>query len=718
MPQPPDSHDGASAESGGASERLVEHVARRLYAGAFAWEALPEATREQARLAAREVLQALADLGYRIEPPPHEDPNERAAEDTTPPGLPRERDALDLEDVSDLWRVARADPGALTPETYRDFGEWLLRLGAPLMAYDVIAEGLDRWPDDVRLRQLLGLALARSGATERANALLRALRDEGHADEETLGMLARTHKDLWQQATDPAERDRQLRLAHEGYERAYRETGGYWTGINAATMALVRGQCDRAHELAREVREQCEREIEQAEGEDLYWPLATLGEAALILGDSEEACRWYARAAEAGAGRLGDLSTTRRNARLILEHVACDAQAVERCLCIPNVVAFAGHMIDQPDREPPRFPPDLADDVYAQILERLERLECRVSFGSAACGADILFSEAMLELNGEAHVVLPYPRDQFVADSVDIAGGNWPDRFDRVLEEATSVITASSSRVTSGSVSYHYADLLVYGLAEMRARELQTGLIPMAVWDGGPGDGSGGTESIVQHWQQLGHEVKVIDTRELLQRRHPEVTAGGEINASGPAWPSQEVSHRVMAVLFADLDDFHRLTETQIDVFVREFLGGIADIVNAIAPEPAMRNTWGDAIFLVFATVGQAGRFALELDRFVSRTDWAAKGLPGDLKFRVGLHAGPVHPCVGPLTGTPDCFGTHVTRAARIVEITPPGQVYASQAFAALACAEGVSDLGFEYVGVQELPNEGGTCPTYHVRTG
>jgi hypothetical protein len=61
-----------------------------------------------------------------------------------------------------------------------------------LLAYDVIHEGLSTWPTDIRLRQLQGLALSRSGASDRANAIFEELRGEGQADEETLGMLGRT----------------------------------------------------------------------------------------------------------------------------------------------------------------------------------------------------------------------------------------------------------------------------------------------------------------------------------------------------------------------------------------------------------------------------------------------------------------------------------------------------------------------------------------------
>src|SRR5213593_2967737 len=51
-------------------------------------------------------------------------------------------------------------PGTLTE--FRLAGETLLEQGAPLVAYDVLAEGLDRFPTDVRLRQLHALALART----------------------------------------------------------------------------------------------------------------------------------------------------------------------------------------------------------------------------------------------------------------------------------------------------------------------------------------------------------------------------------------------------------------------------------------------------------------------------------------------------------------------------------------------------------------------------
>jgi len=68
------------------------------------------------------------------------------------------------------------------------------------------------------------------------------------------------------------------------------------------------------------------------------------------------------------------------------------------------------------------------------------------------------------------------------------------------------------------------------------------------------------------------------------------------------------------------------------------------------------------------------------------------------------------------VTGREDYLGTHVSRAARIEPITPKGEVYASEVFAAIAFAERVDAFACDYVGQIGLAKEYGTYPTYHVR--
>src|SRR5580700_1680673 len=204
---------------------------------------------------------------------------------------------MSLSDLMSIWRSRNADEWSQVPEKYREIAQQILGQGEPLLAYDVVNEALGKWPEDVRFRQLQGLALARSGATERANTILEKLRSDGQADEETLGMLGRTYKDLAASAKSTPQREQLLARAEEIYSQAYENSGGYWSGINAATMNLLIGETERAHELARKVREQCLKEVEDPGG-DSYWELAALGEAALILRDWNEAGQWYERAAK------------------------------------------------------------------------------------------------------------------------------------------------------------------------------------------------------------------------------------------------------------------------------------------------------------------------------------------------------------------------------------------------------------------------------------
>src|ERR1700682_6493583 len=218
-----------------------------------------------------------------------------------------------------------------TRGTTASLAERFLAQGAHLLAYDVVSEALAKWPEDVRLCQLQGLALARSGATERANAILEQLRSAGQTDEETLGMLARTYKDLASYARSTPEREQLLARAGEIYAQAYESSGGYWSGINAATMNLLIGETERAQELAQKVRAQCLKEVQDPSG-DSYWEVAALGEAALILRDWTEAEKWYERAAKEAAQRFGDLHSSRRNARLILQHWQQDQAAIDNHL--------------------------------------------------------------------------------------------------------------------------------------------------------------------------------------------------------------------------------------------------------------------------------------------------------------------------------------------------------------------------------------------------
>jgi class 3 adenylate cyclase len=612
-------------------------------------------------------------------------------------------------------------------DQWRHRGETLLAGGAPIVAYDTLADGLALFPGDARLRQLLALALARSGASRAAIPLLETLRAEGHTDEETIGLLARVHKDLWTEGGPAAQRRAHLQAAHDFYAEAHRLSGGIWSGINAATTALLLGRRDDAAALARAVRDRCLRDkTEEPSTAVNYWHLATLAEANLILRQWSEAEAAYARATELGKGRPADTASTRKNARLILGELGADTAAIDRIVRVPRVIAFAGHLIDTPGRAVPRFPAALEAAATAAIRERLAQLDAGFGFSSGACGADIIFLEALRERNGETTIVLPYDREQFERDSVDcIPGSNWTERYRRALAAARDVFQASDQRVGSGEVSYEYAVLLLEGLAGIRADELDAELIRVVLWDGKAQGGRGGTAPTVEQWRRDGHRVEVIDLARLLRE------SGLPIAVGPPADPREKTGRwltpftstvpssfdpEIVSLLFADAKGFSGLKEDQIPAFVQKFLGMVGDVLRRSANPPRFKNTWGDGLYFVFGSVRDAGLFALELQDSIAQADWSLCGLPASLSLRTGLHAGPAYACQDPVTERLNYFGAHVSRAARIEPITPVGQVYASGAFAALARAEGVREFRCEYVGRTPLAKKYGTLPMYVVR--
>jgi class 3 adenylate cyclase len=626
-----------------------------------------------------------------------------------------------------LWQTLKAKSDFFPLPVYQQLGQRIMRLGEPILAYDVVGEGLKLWGRDLRLRQLKALALLRSGAIQGAVDLLTRLQKEGHRDEETVGLLARAEKDLASQADEPGEKERLWRRAYRSYAAAYKETGGYWTGINAATISRLLGEVKKARALAKEVYQRCLEELPQVAGAggDPYWLQATLAEAALIQEDLNKSRHWYLQAAEAAQGRYGDLGTTLRNARLLMGIIGLNAEEqrrLESCFRLPVVVVFAGHMIDQPGRRQPRFPAALEPRVSRKIKALLERLDARIGYSSAACGADILFQEAMQRQGGEANIVLPFKQDAFKQTSVAIIPGSaWGRRFDKVLKRATRVVLASDNAASANEVVYEYANLLQYGLARLRAAMLNTRVVPMVVWDGKPGDGPAGTFSQVRYWRDHGLEPEIINVTDLL----PAMEVGGANPAVAqplptppavPAAPAIVYPQQIKGILFADVVGFSRLLEEQIPAFVDAFMGEIYHLLQEFPSQPLLTNTWGDALYCIFDSVREVGLFSLELRDRLVKMDWRQFALPGDLSIRISLHAGPIFHCQKALFAGLKYAGSHVNRGARIEPITPPGQVYASQHFAALATSQHLRDFICDYVGQIPLPKKSGIVPLYLVR--
>ncbi len=135
--------------------------------------------------------------------------------------------------------------------------------------------------------------------------------------------------------------------------------------------------------------------------------------------------------------------------------------AIEAALRLPRVAVFAGHMIDQPGRARPRFPQSNETMVAAALREKIRAFDLGLGFSSAACGADLLFLEAMLAAGKEVSIVLPYDKERFIRESVEVKGTKgWGPRFENVMQRASRVLIASPQKLELGGVSYEYANQL------------------------------------------------------------------------------------------------------------------------------------------------------------------------------------------------------------------------------------------------------------------
>ena len=631
-----------------------------------------------------------------------------------------------------LWRERdECSPVWRRPATHLLLAKHFMDLGAPFSAREVAEAGLAFAGDSrrfrARLRHLLALALARCGMIAEAS---RELGGEEFAklprDEEIRGLEAAIHKQLGLRASSPRDRENHLRRGLSLYHAAWRAPGGtYWTGINVAALQRLLGDAPAAAETAREVEAEClvdERRTDAASNSDPYWLWATLGEACLIQGRLQDAEKWYRQAESVALGRVGHLNSTRRQLKQLLRAIGEVESLADLWLPIPHVAICTGHRIDETRRPAPRFPPDHEPQVRAAMMKWLEEKRVRVGVSSAANGADILFLEALQSVEGsDTRIVLPFSEDQFIQESVlNGTDESWVPRFRAVLAKVSRVTIACHDRVGAEGVPFAYANQLILGQGRLLAEELQTSLHGLAVLGRSTSTAQGGTADAVTQWRRSGLAVEVLDPL----RGEPQLLADA---ADQFVYVESADDAPVMSMIFADVVGYSQLADSEVTKFVELFLGRVAQRMERYA-DPRLvadqwhrtlipvRETWGDGLYFACRKLCTAGLFALDLCEEVRDTNWRELGFSSDLKIRIALHAGPVHLGRDPITGLPKCSGAHVSRAARLEPKTPPNQVYASDAFASLAAARGITEFVCDHVKLLDWAKHYGTYPTYAVR--
>jgi tetratricopeptide (TPR) repeat protein len=405
----------------------------------------------------------------------------------------------------------------------------------------------------------LGLALGRLGRVAEAEELMSDALRRRPSDPEAEGVVGRIHKDAWraswQALPELDERRRsarataaRARLAIRSYGRAHsRFRDSYYTGINVVGLSRLLedlGATSFDGDLSAELddvavvvrvaaRDAVERARAMGREEEVVWPAATLGELALVQGDTARAVAHYEEAVAAPGVTLFQLESMLSQLGLYEElgfradEVAAVREALEpaRAHVVPPAVSYekvvvnSGHMIDTPDRQVPRFPASAEDAVAGRIRAKLE--EWKIGPGDLAIcggarGADILFGEACVERGAHLRLFLPLPESEFRRRSVRLSGdgGRWEAGFDRLLARAE--VARQDERLGEpppGTGPFGRNNLWMLDTARVEAPNGMFSTI--LVWDGQPaGDGPGGTSDFARRAERLSGRLETIDPTE------------------------------------------------------------------------------------------------------------------------------------------------------------------------------------------------------------
>jgi hypothetical protein len=161
----------------------------------------------------------------------------------------------------------------------------------------------------------------------------------------------------------------------------------------------------------------------------------------------------------------------------------------------------------------------------------------------------------VLASGGELHVVLPVAEDDFVAQSVDPAGGRWRQRYHACRERAASLTFSSTMSHVGGQGQFAYGAKVGMGMARLRARHLNTRAVQIAVAERAGASGTL-TRSDIRAWQDTGGASIILEADNI--RRPPK--------PPGPAAGS-DVGRGTHGLMFTDFPGFARLDERVLPTF-------------------------------------------------------------------------------------------------------------------------------------------------------
>jgi tetratricopeptide (TPR) repeat protein len=514
------------------------------------------------------------------------------------------------------------------------------------------------------------IAYARAGATGVAWERFSAAGYDRMTDDPTaLGVMGRLLKDR-ALAGRGAERERLFGAAAAAYRSAAVLGGSTYPLINAASLSLLAGEREQAHDLARQVLDRIESDPD--EPETPYYRAATRAEALLLLDRHDEARAAFAEAVALAPSAWEDHASTLRQFALILAAQGRDSAWLDSHRP-PRSLHFGGHM---------SFDPKVVrrEHLDERIAAVLEEENVGFAYGALAAGADIIIAEALLARGAELHPVLPGGVEAFAAVSVDPFGKAWRKRFDSVLARAEPVRPVRPLGAPPDSAMIGLADEIAMGAALINGRRLESSAVQLLVLDSladTPNGASGRSRDI---WAEGGWRQRVL-------------TAPRETRHDSPA-PVGEAPEplAVLAVgLGAGAPPDPALAELRAQV----------EALPAPALPPYLTE---DRLILAWRGVGEAAEAAVRL-------------LACPLPLRIGGQYGPAPEFRDPFGGGLRLAPAGTAAAAGALASAPPGTACVTDDFAAALAAAGPRRPAGEYIGELDPPDSGPPVGLYALRS-
>lgn len=185
-----------------------------------------------------------------------------------------------------------------------------------------------------------------------------------------------------------------------------------------------------------------------------------------------------------------------------------------------QVLLFSGHRVDGPGRAVPRLPAHKVDAAARRIgivLDQLGAGAGDIAFSQGAAGGDILFGEACVTRGIALQWLLPLAEPAFIEASVlSVSDGrSWRRRYDALrarLAAPPRIAEAELGPLPAGADPWERGNLWLLDTALAQGGE---SVCLVTLWDGGGGDGPGGTRHMVDEVKRRAGRVAWIDTRGL-----------------------------------------------------------------------------------------------------------------------------------------------------------------------------------------------------------